>query len=237
MAQRCARRPRKARQTAQGALAGAAFCWILATPALASQSPWSGAVILQADIPLAGAVAPGAAGFSKAYGPSLLAAVELQRRTGEQGEVFIAIAQASARGETFAAAGGAPASARLTSLRAASLELGYRRRLLVFFAGVQPSLAIRAGLVRTDAIAMALRPSQAGAAATSAGLTRDTTALMLGAELGLAYQIGRASEISADIGLRYAGPLLRDRSAGIGAGGGPDGRLSLPVGVRLTTRF
>ena len=220
---------------AQRALASAALAWLAATPALAGQSPWSGAVVLQADIPVAGAVSAGAPGFSAAYGPARLAAIELQRRTGEQGELLIALALARAEGEPFAARAGVQATARLTSLRAASLELGYRRRLLVFFAGFQPSLAVRAGLVRTEAIAE--RSAQAGAAATSTGLTRDTTALVLGADLGLAYQMGRASEISVDIGLRYTGPLLADRSSGMGAGGGADGRLSLPVGVRLTTRF
>lgn len=227
--------PIRARAVAQRAVAGAALAWLAAGPALAGQSPWSGSVVLQADVPLAGAVGPGAPGFSAAYGPARLVAIELHRRTGEQGEVFIALAQTRAKGEAFAVEAGAPASARLTSLRATSLELGYRRRLLVFFAGVQPSLAVRVGLAHTDAIAR--RTAQAGAAATSTGLTRDTTAVILGGDLGLAYQIGRTSEISAEVGLRYTGPLLADRSGGMGAGGGADGRLSLPVGLRLTTRF
>jgi hypothetical protein len=220
-------------------LAGAALLWLAASPAMASESPWSGAVILQADAALAGA-APGPAGqrFDEAYAPGRRAAIEVQRRTGELGELFITLAQTRAEGEAFSGAsgsGGAGATARLSALRAASLELGYRRRLLVFFAGVQPSLSARVGVVRTGAIA--LLTSQEGSSAATVGLTRASTAALLGADLGLAYQIGRQTEISAEIGLRYTGPLLKDRSAASTGGGGAEGRLSLPVGVRVTTRF
>lgn len=185
--------------------------------------------------------------FDDIYEDATTYGVELARGIGGNREIFGAIRRIEAD-EGSVQVGGAfvpalattlPVFGRFGEFKATALEAGVRQ---YFGEGaLQPYVAGRAGVARVDAINATFTIPAAAITIPNARFYDDSTAVTLGADVGVSYAVTDRFSIAAETGLRWQSKLSDDDSsiAGLGLARINDegDRLSVPVTVRAMVAF
>jgi hypothetical protein len=133
-----------------------------------------------------------------------------------------------------------PVNGEFGEYSATSIEGGYRRYFNTAGA-LQPYVAGRAGVVRTDEIKANFTVPAAGIALNNVPFYQESTTWTVGADVGISYAISEAFSVALETGVRFTGDLDGD-DAGIGPLGlasiNEEGaRTSIPVMIRGTLKF
>ena len=186
--------------------------------------------------------------FDEIYGEATQITLEGAYGLGSTREAFFAVGRTQAD-EGQVQVGGAfvpalsqtlPVLGRFDEFTATSVEAGVRQ----YFGGegaLQPYVAGRVGAAFTDEIRATFTIPAAAIALNNVAFYDETTAFLIGADVGVSYAVAEGVSIGAEVGLRYT-TGLEDNDSAIGGLGlariNDEGdRLSVPVLVRARFAF
>jgi hypothetical protein len=132
--------------------------------------------------------------------------------------------------------------AQFSDYKQYGLEVGYRQWLGGGMMGgaIKPYFAVRGGVTRTDAISALVSTPTADLA--NLRFYDETWNFMIGGDVGATVAISPNAEFGAEVGIRYVTKLDRVdldlNPVGLGTlNDDEDGRVSVPVSVRLNAAF